>query len=246
MDGTAIKELDERFREPGVVGDGFIAIPNGWNVADPAALVKPGPTAEALAVYSLGALRDYVVANRDGLKLEALVAHVVSPQIVRLAGPLQERARNREAYVIANAANLTDGFLGKFMAVEEFIVGLQTRFASSPDALAVLKLLSTIKHEQVRTSQDDGVTQVVSAKVGVVMVQDTPVPNPVALVPFRTFREVDQPTSPFVLRVNSNGTNALPTVGLFEADGGAWRLDAVARVRDWLKKELPETVAVLA
>lgn len=245
MDGAAVKELAARFREPKEIG-GFIVRPNDWSADDPTALVKAGPSAESLKVYSLGAIRDYIKANRDALPLASLVVHVVSPQVVRVLGPIQSRARNREGFIEATAHNLTDGFLGKFTAIEEFIVGLQTRFALSDDRTQVLRLLSNVKHETVKTSQDDGMTQVVQAKAGVVLQQEVPVPNPVTLTPYRTFREVTQPSSLFVLRVNSGRAGGLPEVGLFEADGGAWRLLAVEAIRDWLLHELADTVAVLA
>lgn len=250
IDGTAIKELATRIRNPMMVGDDpelrFVAIPNDWKVVDQSSLIAPGPTPEALKVYSLGALRDYLKANRDALPMAELVVHVVSPQVVRLSSALRDVTRHRETYVEAAATNLTDGFLSKFMAIEEFIVGLQTRFVASDATRDVLKLFGNVKHEQVKTSADDGITQTVSAKVGVVLSAEVPVPNPVALEPFRTFREVLQPVSPFVLRVNSGRAGGLPEVGLFEADGGAWRLTAVDRIRDWLKDELPADVAVLA
>lgn len=246
MNGDAVKELAQRLRGPQEIGNGFLTAPNDWKLVDPFALIAPGPTADPLAVYSLGALREYVKVNRDTLDLGTLVVHVVSPQIVRLSGPLQARARNRESYVQATALNLTDGFLGKFMAIDDFIVGLLTRFADSNDRAAVLKLFGNVKHETVKTSQDDGVTQTVSAKTGVVLAADVAVPNPITLVPYRTFREVTQPSSLFVLRVNAGRPGGLPEVGIFEADGGAWRLTAVDRVRDWLTEALPDTVAVLA
>lgn len=246
MDGSFIKEIADRLAVPAQTAGGLTIVPQGWTLHDEHAHVKPGPTADALAVYSLGAVRDYVMANRDALDLSKVVAHVVSPQIVRLVGPIQERARNREVYVTASAVNLTDTFLGKFMPIDEFIVGLQTRFIVESVAANVLKLIGNIKHEMVKTSADDGITQTVSAKAGVVLQADAAVPNPITLVPYRTFREVTQPNSLFVLRVNSGRVGGLPEVGLFEADGGAWRLIAVDRVRDWLKLELPDTVAVLA
>ena len=57
-----------------------------------------------------------------------------------------------------------------------------------------------------------------------------PVPNPVALVPFRTFIEVEQPESKFVFRVKDG-----PQMGLFEADGGEWRLAAMLRIKEYLE-----------
>lgn len=243
MDGDAVKELALRFRAPMVV-EGNIAYPGDWKVVDPATIAGPQP--EPLAVYTLGALRDYVKTNRDGLDLATVVVHVVSPQIVALQGALRETERVRETYVNATALNLTDGFLGKFMSIEEFIIGLQSRFLHADERTQVLKLFGTVKQETAKTATDDGITQTVTAKSGVALVTEVAVPNPVLLSPFRTFREVTQPQSPFVLRVQGGGHGGFPTVGLFEADGGAWRLTAVDRVRDWLAGALPSNVAVLA
>lgn len=233
MDGTFVKELAERMATAGTTPAGISALPPGWTLHDELGYVKPGPTADALKVYSLGAVRDYLAANRDTLPLERLVVHVVSPQIVRVLGPIRDRTHDREMFVEATALNLTDGFLGKWMAPDEFIIGLQTRFADAGDRLAVLRLFSNISHEAVHTSSDDGVTQTVTAKTGIVLKADVPVPNPIAMIPFRTFREVEQPPSLFALRVNQNAQ-----AGIFEADGGAWRLAAVEAIGMWLSRAL--------
>lgn len=240
MENGVITELAAELRRPQTIGD-VIAAPTDWTLHDPRTLIKAGPTAEALKVYSLGALRDYLTANRDTLTLETLVVHVVSPQVVRLSGPLQERARNRESYLEATAHNLLDTFVGRFLSQEEFIIGLQTRFVGAVDRDKVLALASTMTTEAVSTSSDDGFGQTVSAKAGVALKSTVPVPNPVTLRPFRTFREIEQPDSLFVLRVSPRSE-----LGLFEADGGAWRLEAVERIARWLRVAVPEAVSVLA
>lgn len=245
MDGEAVKELAERLQGPTEIG-GFVYSPKEWGAYDPISLIKPGPQAVALGVYTLGALAEYVKANRDALDLTTLVAHVVGPDVVVLNGKLQDRSRARESYVKATALNLTENFLGKFMSLEEFVIGLQSRFLDSGERTALLRLFSNVKHETVKTSSDDGIGQTVTAKAGVALVSDVVVPNPVTLSPFRTFREVLQPASSFVLRVQPGRNGGLPEAGLFEADGGAWRIVAVDRVRDWLIEALPEGVAVLA
>lgn len=244
IDGTAVKEIAERFRAPQEIA-GFVAVPPGWMVHDKDSLLKPA-TPTALSLYSLGAVRDYLKENRDGLDLAKVAVHVVSPQIVRVVSHLGLTARHRETYVEATALNLTDNFLGKAIAIEEFIVGLQTRFAHTDDRAAVLRLIGNVKHEKAATATDDGVTQTVTAKTGIVLAADAAVPNPVNLTPFRTFREVTQPSSLFVLRVHGGGNLGNMSVGLHEADGGAWRLTAIDKVRDWLRAELPTGVAVLA
>lgn len=245
MNGEAVKELASQFRKPADIG-GFLARPNDWAIEDPASLIKPGPSAKTLTVATLGAVRDYLAANKDALDLTRIVVHVVSPSRVDISGPLAERTRVRETFVSAVASDTTDGFLGKFMSLDEFLIGLQVRFIDADDRGRLLALLSNVKHETVKTALDDGVTQVVQARAGVALVSDVAVPNPVLLCPYRSFRDIVHPSSLFVLRVNSGRTGGLPEVGLFEADGGAWKLTATERVKDWLTTALPTDVAVLA
>jgi len=55
-------------------------------------------------------------------------------------------------------------------------------FDDSGDAKQVLKLVGNMRSEQIRTSEDDGVTQVVGTRAGIVMKAQTEVPNPVRSV----------------------------------------------------------------
>jgi len=247
MEGAVVTEISKLTQKPFAVtaaGVEFLALPAGYAAHDPESLIKPGPRVAALSVSTLGALRDYLQANKDGLDLKGLVAHIVSPTEVRVLSPFSDRDRTRETFMTAQALDLSAEFLGRFMPIEDFILGLQVRFTDASDRAVILRLLSNVKSEDVKTSQDDGISQVVTAKAGIALVSDTTVPNPVRLAPFRTFRDLSsQPESAFVLRVKK--THALPEVGLFEADGGAWRLDAIDRMRAWLVGQLPTDVAVL-
>lgn len=245
MDGEAIGAIIQQVKKPFSIGD-YIARPNDWSIDDPTSLVKPEPTAKALQVSTLGAVRDYVTANRDGLDLSKIQVHAVNPNTVHVLGPLSARSRTRETVLAANTADLTDGFLGKYMSLEDFILGLQVRFADADDRKKLLSLLSTVKHETVKTAMDDGMTQVVSARAGVALISDVAVPNPVLLTGLRAFRDIVQPSGLYVLRVQSGPHGGLPQVGLFEADGGAWKLSTLERVREWLTAALPRDVAVLA
>lgn len=244
MDGAAVEQIAGLVRRPVELG-GFLFSPNDWSLIDPAAAVKPGPSAKTLTVSTLGSVRDYLTANRDGLALEGLQLHIVGPARVDVLGPLDARARVREMFVAAVAADLTDGFLGRYMPLEEFILGLQVRFADADDRGRVLGLLSNVKHETVKSALDDGMTQIVSARQGVALVSDVAVPNPILLTGYRTFRDIPQPSSLYVLRVQAGRSGGLPEVGIFEADGGAWKLSTIARVAEWLRAEVP-TAAILA
>lgn len=86
-------------------------------------------------------------------------------------------------------------------------------------------------------STDNGVTQEATVKTGVVLKDTVPVKPIVELQPYRTFLEVDQPVSKFLLRVDEHGR-----AGLLEADGGAWKLEAKRRIAAWLSNELKEEI----
>lgn len=245
MDGDAVVAIQDQVKSPQAI-NGFIVRPAGWGIDDPAALIKPGPLAKTLAVSMLGALRDYLTANKDGLDLAHVQVHVAGPASVHVLGPLDARARVRETYLTATAADFTDGFLNRFWSLEEFNLGMQCRFVDADDRKRILGLLSNVKHETVKTALDDGVTQTVQARAGVALVSEVAVPNPVLLSGFRTFRDIVQPSSLYVLRVQSGKSGGLPEAGLYEADGGAWKINTVARVREWLVDALPKDVAVLA
>ncbi|MCP8859456.1 hypothetical protein LBW12_05385 [Latilactobacillus curvatus] len=80
-------------------------------------------------------------------------------------------------------------------------------------------------------------SQAVTIKTGVASVDQVKVPNPVGLAPYRTFNEVTQPTSNFVFRMREGMKSAI-----FEADGGAWKLEAMSNVKDFLTRNLDEEI----
>lgn len=108
-----------------------------------------------------------------------------------------------------------------------------TGFVPSDNLDKVLALVGNLKKEQGMHLADDGVSQRVTVQTGVATVGEVTVKNPVTLTPYRTFREVRQPSSPFVLRVNADGEAAL-----FTGDDAAWKLEAVRNVTEYLREAL--------
>ena len=83
---------------------------------------------------------------------------------------------------------------------------------------------------------DDGVTQKATIKTGLASKGAAIVPNPVTLKPYRTFLEVDQPASDFIFRMKEYSGSI--GCALFEADGGAWKIEAMQNIKTYLQKEL--------
>jgi hypothetical protein len=185
-----------------------------------------------LNVRSLSGLVDYLISNFDTDPLgEAKMVHVVSPTEV-IAFSSFNRDYKRNDYIKANAM-LPSFQFDRWYDSEDFNIKLQSAFVSNKDRDIMLQVVGNIKEENVRAVGDDGVSQAVSVKTGVATVGTVMVPNPVLLAPYRTFVEVDQPESDFIFRMK-NG----PSCALFEADGGAWKLQAMRNIKEYLQAAL--------
>lgn len=246
MNGEFVEALNAALAKPAWLGkpaDPRLLAPQGWNDMTP----KP-PAVAPLVVGTLTGLVEYLKANRDGLTLENLIVHVSGPGLVEVRGPLQPQQLGRHAYLAATTALVGEPAFkfGAFVDVETFVIGLQVGFVATPHRDQVVALVSAIKESTVRDTFDDGYAQQVTTAGGVTLVGTQRVPNPVLLAPYRTFREVDQPVSPFVLRVRSGKEGERPLIALFEADGGSWKLEAIQNIAGMLGETLPAGVSVIA
>lgn len=205
---------------------------------------------EKLTVHTLTGFVEYVKANRDEVKLEESIVQVADHKTVRLisrtGGAFHQRTYHLEAVFepLLGTGNPAFSF-GQFTDVESFSIALQALFVETEPRAGVLKIVGNIREEGIQETSDDGITQSVVVRGGVALGRPADIPNPVTLAPFRTFREVEQPASKFVLRARG-GKGESPKVALFEADGGAWKLQAIENVRAYLTASLKDAVAIVA
>lgn len=194
------------------------------------------PKPVSLRTKSLTSIVDYLRSNIDGEPTAYTLIHVYGPETVTVNGSLECCTRTREEFLEATAP-IPHILFNEYMDRDAFNVMLQSCFKGQGDRDAVLKVVGNICLDQnsgVEVS-DDGVTQNVEAKTGAVLKTKATIPNPVRLAPFRTFTEVEQPESAFVLRINQN-----MQVALFEADGGAWRQEAMKNIQAYLIEALSD------
>lgn len=86
-------------------------------------------------------------------------------------------------------------------------------------------------------SINQSISQEVSVRTGAVLKEQQTVQPIVRLQPYRTFWEVEQPASDFLLRLDKEGHPAL-----YEADGGAWKLEAKRSIAAYLGEQLADLV----
>ena len=205
--------------------------------------ISYNPKAEPIELNTLTSLVDYIVSEFD--MHDKLFVHVVSPTRVDVFSEL-DRERTREEVLVVKA--LVPSFqFGQFMGSEAFNIGLQSKFLDSDDRALVLKFAGATKAGTVAEYSDDGVTQKATVKVGVASTSDAIVPNPVTLRAYRTFLEVEQPAAKYVFRMKQGGAGDVQCA-LFEADGGAWQIEAKEAVKAYLVSELDayENIVVIS
>lgn len=244
-DGTYVDRFRAAIQNPITLAQRVFA-PKDWQE-----LERRIPQAEPLKVGTLTGLVDYLKnVDEAGIsKSDDVLVHVKDPGTVDVRSFLdtEETHYRRLTYLTASTALVGAAALpyGQFVDAETFFIALQSGFAPNAGRDDVLTLIAAIKESEVRETVDSGVAQQVTVAGGVTLVGTARIPNPVVLKPFRTFREVEQPASIFVLRAHSNDKGPKPLLALFEADGGAWKLDAIAAVAAYLREKLPD-VAVIA
>lgn len=195
--------------------------------------LDPIKYAKSIKLNTLTGLVEYIKTGRDGLNEAMLTVHVVTPTEVVVFTELDEE-RSREVYLTAEAV-LPQYSYGSYYPVDEFNIKLQSVFVGNGDSDILLEFASAIHIDNGATVTDSGTSQTVTVKNGVSSLAQGKAPNPVSLKPFRTFLEVDQPESNFVFRINDN-----PGCALFEADGGLWKYNALANIKEYLQENLKE------
>lgn len=191
------------------------------------------PMPDALNINTLTGIVDFI-GGIDGIGPDKAMIHVASEKDVTLIGALAGVFRNRDTYVHAKYANPTFKF-GNWMDLESFIINIQAGFVQDDMTATILKVVGNLKDETVTNFSDDGKTQAVTAKTGIAMVTKVAVPSPITLCPYRTFMEIEQPASSFIFRMRQQGNGQQPACALFEADGKAWELEAMQRIKKWLE-----------
>ena len=202
--------------------------------------VMYNPRPDSLIVHNLRGFCGFINNDIDAMikgNPHLIVVH--SPQSVDLISAIEGEDRERITLVKAKTSDDLKEFpFGKFMSQEEFAIAFRSLFVpkAGDDFEYVLSYASKLVGGTQIDGSDDGITQEVQVKRGLsgALKEKTALKPIVKLSPYRTFREVEQPQSEFLLRVRLSQNDA-PTVALFEADGGAWVNQATTSIVEYIQ-----------
>ena len=199
------------------------------------------PIVECLTVSSLRSIVDYVTNNNDGEKYKSekeILINISSPTEVEVLSNIFGSFKQREKIILAKYSFFNFRF-GQFMDYESFIISVQTQFEQNEKLKNFLKFISSVTNLSQKENNDDGISQEVIVKAGVLLKGSERTENPITLTPRRTFPDVQQTPGQFVFRINSENK-----FGLFESDGGMWQLEAKEAIFKFFDKELSNYIVI--
>lgn len=130
-------------------------------------------------------------------------------------------------------------YFNRYMDLEEFIIQLQTCFVNTLNKQRLIELVSSFVESEKLEVADNGISQTVTVEKGAAVKSKNAVEvNPfVRLAAYRTYVEVEQPETIYLLRVQQGNR-----IALYEADGGKWKLDAQRNVSEYLRNGLADLI----
>ena len=228
MDRTAIEKIVE-LSAPNITEI------NGYEYTDKLLSVVKNPTVSTITFHTLDGLVNTLKEEYSDFNGPLLI-DVNDEESVTVYSAIQRTDRQREIPYRVSAELISIPF-NQMLDYERMMITLKSKFVETPELLETVKLLGTITEENSAQLSDDGFTQSVVVRKGIAMKEGKVVKPIVRLKPYRTFNEVDQPESEFLLRLFEGGS-----VALYEADGGAWKLQARRNVAEYLKNALADLI----
>jgi hypothetical protein len=198
------------------------------------------PRTQTLTVHNLRGFCGFINNDIDkAIAGNPMLIVVDSPEYVRLISAAYGDDLKRTVPVEAKISDRLKAFpFGKFLSQEEFAIAFRSLFVKEEgdDFDYVLSYSSLVTGGTQIDGEDDGISQKVQVRRGISgVLKKSEVLKPVVkLSPYRTFREVKQPQSEFLLRVRLNQDDA-PMAALFEADGGNWVNQAAESIVEYIQ-----------
>ena len=196
-----------------------------------------------LHLASLDSLVDMLTDDPDGIAYKVIV-NVVDHNHVNVVSKLFDELKQRETFALCQREPLHLDF-GKFVSTEELIIMLMSKFKRTIARDSLMSQIANIKAENGINQTDDGVAQNVTVRKGISFVERKDFEPIVRLMPFRTFSEIEQPESPFLVRLRMDGEKNI-SAALFEADGQEWKHKARQSIAKYLRLKIPEAIIVLS
>lgn len=139
---------------------------------------------------------------------------------------------------------LPDPFpFGRALDTDRFIIHASDFFERNEQYQRLIATVSSIVEVNESITDDDGISQAVTLKNRIGRKNSGMIEPYVKLRAYRTFREVEQPESTYLLRIGKGHDG--PVVTLHEASGYQWKIAATDAVYEYVKERVGDSVQVV-
>lgn len=197
---------------------------------------------DCLKANTLDSIAKYLKYNPDSVKPENCIVSVGMNRVV-LYSQVKGAKNNRHAIMEVRPVDFETLTEGRLMDQQNMIIELLTRCMRTDEVDELVHKIGSMTYVEKGTSDDDGVSTDLMMSVSVLCNNGKPKRH-VVLRPYRIFPEVEQPSSPFLVRVESSDKR--PVVGLYLADGGLWKVVAINNITNYLYEILPDEVSIIS
>lgn len=210
---------------------------NGYTYTDKMLDLVYLPKQDKINLQTLKGLADILKFESGKHLCKPIVRACNHGTVVIETMPKPDRTRDLLYKSVAEVPHI---IFDEYISIERMLIQLRSKFVRTKELEELVKMLGNIKEENNIQTSDDGFSQVTTVKKGISLVENKIINPIVKLKPYRTFLEVDQPESEFLVRLQEGGR-----VALFEADGGAWKLEARKNIVEFLRNEIGEEALII-
>lgn len=171
-----------------------------------------------------------------------LVIHIRDEKSIFVYSDIKFEEECRRDHFLTAVADVCDLTLDRFMDLEDFNLMMQSCFVESESRAEILACIGSVEDVNSRTLNDDGISQSITVKTGVTTKSKALVPNPVTLMPYKTFSEIEQPNIQYIFRMGDGPRALLRTVG-----NPTWRVETIKKIKAYLIENINnENIVILA
>ncbi|MCK9467705.1 MAG: hypothetical protein M0P94_05250 [Candidatus Absconditabacterales bacterium] len=182
---------------------------------------------------TLNSIVDYCNQKID--KIGEIVIHVSDYRTVTVYAGLDKDNKRSVLLQVKAPESYLEDYVGIRLDSETFNTFLQTNFVITENLLNLLSITSHLATNNSIKTSDDGMSQTAVVETSVVSKEKKEIKNPITLRPYRTFAEIEQPDSMFILRLHEGNQCKLEFV-----KNDYWQIDAITKIKEYLNKKIIE------
>ena len=239
MDGAAVENI-ARLAEKGTE---IQTIELGEDVYSTQTLYRVREKEDAPSPIKIGTLQgvvEYVnhsIDLQEGVKGKQLHVIVESHKCVKVSTSLFGEQMQRADYAECEARGLSERLpINQYIPLERAIVFLKTHFVPTDESEKMVQFISSVKVKSSVKVEDNGMSTMVETKKGIARTAAEELPNYLTLKPYRTFAEVDQPESTYVVRASADSGEV--EIAFYASDSSEWMVEATKNVAEYLKANI--------